>query len=169
MANFTLDQTGQEIQDILDTVGNNQATQGQVLTADGTGGASWQNASGGKLYKHCIRNNMEYDTELSFIIIDDSSETKNTSAVAQWLYNNGFRSAQNVYNCSGSSISGSNTSKNLQCTILSGIYSSDGTSLGLHGRKFQLIFDTTAGTITTMSVTSNNFPESGLTDTVIEL
>lgn len=47
MANFTLDQTGQEIQDILDTVGNNQATSGQVLTADGNGGASWQNAGGG--------------------------------------------------------------------------------------------------------------------------
>lgn len=55
MANFTLDQTGQEIQDILDTVGNNQATQGQVLTADGSGGASWQNASGGdKWYLHKI-------------------------------------------------------------------------------------------------------------------
>lgn len=54
MANFTLDQTGQEIQDILDTVGNNQATQGQVLTADGQGGASWQNVSGGKLYLHRI-------------------------------------------------------------------------------------------------------------------
>jgi len=47
MANFTLTQTGQQIQDDLDLLDNNQATSGQVLTADGDGGASWQTPSGG--------------------------------------------------------------------------------------------------------------------------
>ena len=55
MAEFILTQTGQEIQADLDLLDNNQAAQGQVLTANGSGGASWQNASGGdKLYRHNI-------------------------------------------------------------------------------------------------------------------
>ena len=44
MANFKLTQTGEQIQADLDLLDKNGATQGQVLTANGTGGASWQNA-----------------------------------------------------------------------------------------------------------------------------
>lgn len=87
MANFTLDQTGQEIQDILDTVGNNQATQGQVLTADGSGGASWQNASGGSLYAHYT---MLDNFTKTFIFITNSSTTFTNDSLATYLYNNGF-------------------------------------------------------------------------------
>ena len=47
MANFKLTQTKEQIQADLDLLDKNSATQGQVLTANGTGGASWQNASGG--------------------------------------------------------------------------------------------------------------------------
>lgn len=47
MANFKLTQTGEQIQADLDLLDKNSATQGQVLTADGTGGASWQDASVG--------------------------------------------------------------------------------------------------------------------------
>ena len=47
MANFKLNQTGEQIQADLNLIDSNSATQGQVLTANGTGGASWQNASGG--------------------------------------------------------------------------------------------------------------------------
>lgn len=47
MANFKLTQTGEQIQSDLNLLDSNSATQGQVLTANGTGGASWQNASGG--------------------------------------------------------------------------------------------------------------------------
>lgn len=47
MANFKLNQTGEQIQADLNLLDSNSATQGQVLTANGTGGASWQNASGG--------------------------------------------------------------------------------------------------------------------------
>ena len=59
MANFKLNQTGEQIQADLDLLGSNSATQGQVLTANGTGGASWQNASGGsgggtQLYEHYV-------------------------------------------------------------------------------------------------------------------
>lgn len=47
MANFKLTQTGEQIQADLDLLDKNSATAGQVLTANGTGGASWQDASGG--------------------------------------------------------------------------------------------------------------------------
>ena len=47
MANFKLTQTKEQIQADLDLLDKNSATAGQVLTANGTGGASWQNASGG--------------------------------------------------------------------------------------------------------------------------
>lgn len=47
MADFVLNQSGQQIQDDLDLLDSNNATQGQVLTADGQGGASWQNGGGG--------------------------------------------------------------------------------------------------------------------------
>ena len=47
MANFKLTQTKEQIQADLDLLDKNSATAGQVLTANGTGGASWQNAAGG--------------------------------------------------------------------------------------------------------------------------
>lgn len=45
MANFKLTQTGEQIQADLNLLDKNSATSGQVLTANGTGGASWQDAS----------------------------------------------------------------------------------------------------------------------------
>lgn len=47
MANYKLNQTGEQIQNALNLIDSNAATSGQVLTADGNGGASWQDASGG--------------------------------------------------------------------------------------------------------------------------
>ena len=47
MANFKLTQTKEQIQADLDLLDKNTATAGQVLTANGTGGASWQNAKPG--------------------------------------------------------------------------------------------------------------------------
>ena len=48
MANFKLTQTKEQIQADLDLLDKNTATAGQVLTANGTGGASWQNVPAGK-------------------------------------------------------------------------------------------------------------------------
>lgn len=45
MANFKLTQTGEQIQADLNLLDKNSATSGQVLTANGTGGASWQDTS----------------------------------------------------------------------------------------------------------------------------
>ena len=47
MAKYQSTHTGAEIDAGIDLLDKNSATEGQVLTANGTGGASWQNASGG--------------------------------------------------------------------------------------------------------------------------
>ena len=47
MANYKLNQTGEQIQNALNLIDSNTATSGKVLTADGNGGASWQDASSG--------------------------------------------------------------------------------------------------------------------------
>ena len=47
MANYQSTHTGAEIDAGIDLLDNNSATSGQVLTANGTGGASWQDAIGG--------------------------------------------------------------------------------------------------------------------------
>lgn len=78
MANYKLNQTGEQIQNVLNLIDSNTATSGQVLTADGNGGASWQNASGGggggtQLYIHTISVN-ETDT----IYLIDRKATKYT-------------------------------------------------------------------------------------------
>lgn len=47
MANYKSTHTGAQIDAGIDLLDKNNATAGQVLTANGTGGASWQDASGG--------------------------------------------------------------------------------------------------------------------------
>lgn len=59
MANYQSTHTGAEIDAGIDLLDKNSATQGQVLTANGAGGASWQNASGGsgggtQIYRHYL-------------------------------------------------------------------------------------------------------------------
>lgn len=125
MANFTLDQTGQEIQDILDTVGNNQATSGQVLTADGNGGASWQNASGGT-----PSNMMTTDTEQTITgaktFLGDSKiifkPFSSTSANAAFLrivgYNNAYKGQLLYYFNNGNIVYANNVNGNNNITLL---------------------------------------------------
>ena len=43
MANYKLTQSKEQIQADLNLLDSNTATGGQVLTANGTGGATWQN------------------------------------------------------------------------------------------------------------------------------
>ena len=78
------------------------ATAGQVLTADGANGASWQNASGGSLYRHSVllqRSNYEimivlytsvatkYNSRLS----DLKSDIGNGGVVATGYYTNDMK------------------------------------------------------------------------------
>ena len=78
MANFKLNQTGEQIQADLNLLDSNNATQGQVLTANGTGGASWQNANGGggggtQLYKHEIEIGNNESLNATIIVINESN------------------------------------------------------------------------------------------------
>ncbi len=87
MANFKLNQTGEQIQADLNLLDNNSATQGQVLTANGTGGASWQNASGGvymyiyqyKNVKKCGNYTLKNKTDIYALAI--SSEPLNLEQI----------------------------------------------------------------------------------------
>lgn len=69
------------------------ATLGQVPTADGNGGVSWQNAGGGTLYQHFL-NVFDGATMsgFSFTFISTSSTKINSLAtLANWLYTNNFK------------------------------------------------------------------------------
>ena len=72
------------------------ATSGQVLTADGLGGASWTTPSTPELYQHNIKL---FDSNLhkaaSFTILSDVSTQYTYSAIATYLYNNSL----NTYDC----------------------------------------------------------------------
>ncbi|MBO7712026.1 MAG: hypothetical protein J6S85_00945 [Methanobrevibacter sp.] len=71
-------------------VNSEQATQGQVLTADGSGGASWQNASGGNKYMHIINCNFNVYPICNIIIINSSNTAFTASSLANYLYTNGI-------------------------------------------------------------------------------
>lgn len=88
------------------------ATSGQVLTADGSGGASWQNVSGGSSkYQHNIQISWRYGSGspytwciLNFNFISSDSTAINTlSTLKQVLYNLGYTTATSSVGlvCSG--------------------------------------------------------------------
>lgn len=68
-------------------VNSETATSGQVLTADGSGGASWQNAGSGgdKLYRH----NINYKNTINFTIINRSQASLTGEAINDYLKANG--------------------------------------------------------------------------------
>ena len=79
MANFKLTQTKEQIQADLDLLDKNSATAGQVLTANGTGGASWQNAASGgsggtSLFKHIFE--IKYNDYTGYYTIINNTSTE---------------------------------------------------------------------------------------------
>ena len=92
MANFKLTQTKEQIQADLDLLDKNTATAGQVLTANGTGGASWQNASGGadgkngKNVVYIVPNETWTDNDVSLTnCIDSDMYITNVTIDDAWL------------------------------------------------------------------------------------
>ena len=112
MANFKLTQTGEQIQADLDLLDKNSATQGQVLTANGTGGASWQNASGGSgggtqpnTFTVTVHNTVTSGTGFLYIIsYENGVFTQHTaSSVGDYTINNAlliFYEISNSYDLS---------------------------------------------------------------------
>ena len=92
MANFKLTQTKEQIQADLDLLDKNTATAGQVLTANGTGGASWQNAAGGgggvpgKSLVYIVPNETWTDNDVSLTnCIDSDMYITNVTIDDAWL------------------------------------------------------------------------------------
>lgn len=100
MTNYKLNQTGEQIQNALNLIDSNTATSGQVLTADGNGGASWQDASGGggtQLYRHILKftdkAGRNYPIQILFYC-DKSSTFVSISELRTYLQS---KSTDNVY------------------------------------------------------------------------
>lgn len=87
MANFKLTQTKEQIQADLDLLDKNTATAGQVLTANGTGGASWQNAAGGgKSLVYIVPNETYTDNDVNLASnIDSEIAIANVTIDDAWL------------------------------------------------------------------------------------
>lgn len=94
-------------------VNSETATSGQVLTADGSGGASWQNASGGgdKSYRHLIH---VYSTSTYLTIINkDRTSLSTIKLLSQALNDSGADYSLNHF----MSATGFNGSNNFICSI----------------------------------------------------
>ena len=83
--NNTISATGGISSVKAENVDSESATNGQVLTADGSGGASWQNASGGKLYIHTIAFG-GYNTYYCKIYSKRQTVFSSMAELGQYLY-----------------------------------------------------------------------------------
>lgn len=155
MANYQSTHTGAEIDAGIDLLDNNSATQGQVLTANGAGGASWQNASGGggTLYSHNIKITKIYDNSHSVLIqieIINNSNTPINSLILlnQYLTNKGFTSDTKLHVASGGAIAGDSNGmmivSGLKCvsdTLYAEVIKPNGKEAGLYLGTIDSIYD----------------------------
>ena len=100
------------------------ATAGQVLTADGANGASWQNAGGSTKYLHFCTLTYSSGTEKIVIslqfINNESTTTRNK--IRNYCYNNGMTAYTKMLNASGAYYDGTDFH------IIIGVYASSSTS-----------------------------------------
>lgn len=104
-------------------IDSESATNGQVLIADGSGGASWQNAGGGgsTLYQHNLNLTRSLGTSgglnIRLEIITNDPTAFTTSTIVPYIYNNNInKMANGVYNNGGTltqiyGVSGKSTSQ----------------------------------------------------------
>ena len=81
---------------IANGIDSQTATSGQVLQADGNGGASWQNAGGKTLYMHFIELYIASTSYVTLSIINDSNVSFTTTTLANYLYTNNMRGSNNM-------------------------------------------------------------------------
>ena len=157
MANYQSTHTGSEIDAGINLLENNSATSGQVLTANGTGGASWQNASGGSgsgtLYSHNIKIIKIYDDNHSALIqtrIINNSNTPINSLILlnQYLTNKGFTSDTRLHIASGGAISGDSNGmmvvsglKSVSSVLYAEVIKTNGKEAGLYLGTIDGIYD----------------------------
>ena len=81
----------------VDAFNSTGASNGQVLTADGLGGASWQNAGGGSLYMHGIRifGSSKFSFSVNIITTTNTSligANNDLTNLLKWFYDNNITS-----------------------------------------------------------------------------
>lgn len=77
-------------------INSGTASSGQVLTADGLGGASWVESGGGKLYQHNINAKVYYNgryASFGLILYTKDLTPFNNNVLSQYLQDNNFVSA----------------------------------------------------------------------------
>ena len=102
------------------TISSGSATSGKVLTANGSGGTSWETAGGGSKYLHIIK--ADNGTYFFYIYIYNSSSTPFSSLadVAGYIYPLGFINNQNQYTLCSNPIF--NKSDGARYGIITGVY-----------------------------------------------
>ena len=136
-------------------------TAGQVLTVDNnTLKPVWANASGEKLYKHCIYFKPSFNNHASVEFITKTNSTLLYADIALLLYSLGFNSYEKCFPIAQTT--NTNTTK-----ILQGIYSENGTSINARYIQFSLADNNLTAT---MSQDIGYARSSGeIVDTVTEL
>ena len=85
-------------------VDSGTATQGQVLTADGNGGASWENVGGGEIYNHGIYLRSSVSGNPSYCnvnIVSNQNSAYTLATFRSFLYQNGYTSYPKSYCVNG--------------------------------------------------------------------
>lgn len=137
-------------------IDSESATSGQVLTADGSGGASWQTASGGSLYMHIL--NLVY---FRMVLYKTTNNPITKSDFASWLYNNNMRNSNTGLPVPSSIYTGENNQgRDYRC-----VWSDNGTNVQIGYQV--LVADLTDGHIGTSTTAAYNV--GTITDTVIPM
>lgn len=130
-----------------DSLTSGEATEGQVLTADGSGGVSWEDASGGGLKRYQIKDGM------NDVIWDGYFANEYTFAtLAKALYDNNYRTATGGYyaNPSPNQVIRellSASSNKLSLWHAYGIFSEDGTTIKVAGYNYTWTFTTDGSSV----------------------
>ena len=156
-----------------------EATEGQVLTADGDGGCAWADASGGGKFAHLIFFSASSPSLQGVMLIVNDDQTAFTSVsssvggVSAWLYANGYTSSSNFYYPVWWYRNEITSSNQLTMYEANGAYSESSTKLSIYSPSTIHTFSisgtsisiTTSSSTTYIKQTSLNF----LRDIVIPL
>ena len=144
-----------------------EATEGQVLTADGSGGVSWEDASGGSLKRYQLRDAM------NSIIWDGYFTNDYTFAtLAKALYDNNYRTSTGGFyrnpspNEAAKLLNGS--SNKLSLWWAEGIYSEDGTGIKVAGYNYTWTFTTDGSSVSIARTNSSSGKTASTLSAVIE-
>ena len=137
------------------TFDSGTATSGKVLTANGSGGCSWETAGGGSKYLHMIRvSNGTYFFYI-FIYNSDNTSISAIATIGAYVYGKGYTNNQNQYTLCSTALM--QESDGVTYGFITGVYSGGGTGLRIKYIK------------TDMNTSDDNLSSYTFTDTVITI